>query len=76
MAFEEEFSNVQVLYQLSWEGKMEHPHMITVQYPSHQDGLRLRGKFRDVFIEAVYTPCRHKSGCGLCIISRSIIQLW
>lgn len=45
MAFEEEFLSVQVLYQLSWEGKLEHPHMITVQYPSNQDGLRLRGKF-------------------------------
>jgi len=44
MAFAEEFSNVQVLYQLSWEGKLDHPHMITVQYPSNQDGLRLRGK--------------------------------
>ncbi|KAG0612969.1 hypothetical protein M758_6G066500 [Ceratodon purpureus] len=42
MASGEYYSTVQVLYQLSWEGKLEHPHMITVQYPSGQDGLLLR----------------------------------
>lgn len=43
MASVEEFSSVLVLYQISWEhGRLEHPHMIEVQYPSNQDGLRLR----------------------------------
>lgn len=45
MTSERYYSDVQVLYQLGWEGKLEHPHMIAVQYPSDQDGLRLRGTF-------------------------------
>ncbi|KAH9534556.1 hypothetical protein CY35_17G011500 [Sphagnum magellanicum] len=35
-------TKVQVVYQLCREGKLEHPHMIDVQYPTHQNGLRLR----------------------------------
>ncbi|KAG0586713.1 hypothetical protein KC19_2G111400 [Ceratodon purpureus] len=43
MASMKDFSSVQVLYQLSWDhGKLEHPHMIEVQYPSNQGGLRLK----------------------------------
>ncbi|CAK9867114.1 unnamed protein product [Sphagnum jensenii] len=36
-------TKVQVVYQLCREGKLEHPHMIDVEYPTHQNGLRLRG---------------------------------
>lgn len=43
MALEEEYSIVQVVYQLNWDGKFEDPHMIEVQYPPGQDGVRLRG---------------------------------
>lgn len=43
MAFEENFLSAQVLYQLSWNGKLEHPHIIDVEYASDQGGLRLRG---------------------------------
>lgn len=43
MARGEDSSSVQVLYQLSWDGKLEHPHMIEVHYPPNQGGLRLRG---------------------------------
>jgi len=35
-------TKVQVVYQLCREGKLEHPHMIDVEYPTHQNGLRLR----------------------------------
>lgn len=42
MARGEDSSSVQVLYQLSWDGKLEHPHMIEVHYPPNQGGLRLR----------------------------------
>lgn len=42
MALEEEYSIVQVVYQLNWDGKFEDPHMIEVQYPPGQDGVRLR----------------------------------
>lgn len=64
MAFVEELSDVQVLYQLSWEGKLEHPHMITVQYPSNQDGLRLRGKFPSSML--VYTLHKFRNRNKLC----------
>jgi hypothetical protein len=35
-------TKVQVVYQLCREGKLEHPHMIDVEYPTQQNGLRLR----------------------------------
>lgn len=36
-------TKVQVVYQLSREGKLEHPHMIEVPILSIQEGLRLKG---------------------------------
>ena len=37
-------ARAQVVYQLNRNGELEDPHLIEVQYPSKQDGLRLKGR--------------------------------
>lgn len=41
---EMDVARAQVVYQLNRNGELEDPHLIEVQYPSKQDGLRLKGR--------------------------------